>query len=207
MGAESDSTDIRICLIGNSLVNGVGDPEYLGWTGRICADARRKGHYVTHYNLGVRGHTSADIALRWRDGVGRWLYPPNSTIEPRIVFSFGTNYTLVIGGQWRVSLEQSVGNISRIVSEASTLCPVLMVGPSPISDETRQDEIKAMSDAFASICESEGVAFLDVFDQLLASEAWMGEIVAGDGAHPGANGYNALARIVHEWSGWFSWFD
>ena len=67
-----------------------------------------------------------------------------------------------------------------------------MVGPSPISDEIRQDEIKALS---------------DVFDRLLASEAWMGEIAAGDGAHPGANGYNALARIVHDWSGWLSWFD
>ncbi len=192
MGAESDPTDIRICFIGDSLVNGVGDPEYLGWTGRICAYARRKGHYVTHYNLGVRGHTSADIASRWRDEAGRRLYPPNSTIEPRIVFSFGTNDTLVIGGQRRVSFEQSVGNTSRIVSEARTLCPALMVGPSPISDEIRQDEIKALS---------------DVFDRLLASEAWMGEIAVGDGAHPGANGYNALARIVHDWSGWLSWFD
>ena len=88
------------------------------------------------------------------------------------------------------------------------LCPALMAGPSPISDETRQDEIKAMSDAFASICESEEVPCLDVFDRLLASEAWIGEIAAGDGAqHPGANGYNALERIVHEWSGWLSWFD
>jgi hypothetical protein len=46
----------------------------------------------------------------------------------------------------------------------------------------QQREIKALSDAFASISESEGVPFLDVFDRLLASEAWMGEIAAGDGA-------------------------
>ena len=98
-------------------------------------------------------------------------------------------------------------NTSRIISEARTLCPTLMVGPSPISDETRQGEIKALSDAFASICESEGVPFLDVFDRLLASEEWMGEIAAGDGAHPGVHGYDAFARIVREWSGWIGWFD
>jgi|TARA_B110000263_G_C15084217_1_gene407769 hypothetical protein len=53
-----------------------------------------------------------------------------------------------------------------------------MVGTSPISDETRQGEIKALSDAFALICESERVPFLDVFGRLLASEAWMGEIAS-----------------------------
>jgi hypothetical protein len=29
VGAESDPSDIRICFIGDSLFNGVGDPEYL----------------------------------------------------------------------------------------------------------------------------------------------------------------------------------
>jgi acyl-CoA thioesterase-1 len=97
--------------------------------GRICAEARRKGRDVTHYNLVVRGHTSSDIASRWREEVGRRLHPPNRTIAPRIVFSFGTNYTLFIVGQRRVILDQSVENTSRIVSEARALCPALMVGP------------------------------------------------------------------------------
>ena len=87
------------------------------------------------------------------------------------------------------------------------LCPALMVGTSPISDETRQGEIKALSDAFALICESERVPFLDVFGRLLASEAWMDEIAAGDGAHPGTLEYDALAWVLQESSGWLNWFD
>jgi acyl-CoA thioesterase-1 len=87
------------------------------------------------------------------------------------------------------------------------LCPALMVGTSPISDETRQGEIKALSDAFALICESERVPFLDVFGRLLASEAWMGEIAPRCAPSPGARGYDALAHIVREWSGWLEWFD
>jgi lysophospholipase L1-like esterase len=63
----------RICFVGDSFVNGTGDPECLGWTGRICALACQKGHDVTYYNLGVRRETSTDIATRWRDEVSRRL--------------------------------------------------------------------------------------------------------------------------------------
>jgi len=45
--------EIRICFVGESFVNGTGDPEFLGWTGRVCRDAQRKGYEITHYNLGV----------------------------------------------------------------------------------------------------------------------------------------------------------
>jgi hypothetical protein len=31
--------EIRICFIGESFVNGTGDPEFLGWTGRVCRHA------------------------------------------------------------------------------------------------------------------------------------------------------------------------
>jgi hypothetical protein len=53
---------MRICFVGDSLVNGTGDPVGLGWVGRACAAARRRGHEVTCYNLGIRRDTSADIA-------------------------------------------------------------------------------------------------------------------------------------------------
>lgn len=32
---------MRICFIGDSFVNGTGDPECLGWAGRICVTARK----------------------------------------------------------------------------------------------------------------------------------------------------------------------
>ena len=87
MGAHSDSTDIRICFVGDSLVNGAGDPECLGWTGRICAGARGDGYDVTYYNLGVRGQTSADIASRWHEetagSAGRRTWPTRSCSWPR----------------------------------------------------------------------------------------------------------------------------
>ena len=58
--------DIRICFIGDSLVNGTGDRQALGWSGRVCAAANRAGFIVTHYNLGIRGNTTQDILSRWK---------------------------------------------------------------------------------------------------------------------------------------------
>jgi hypothetical protein len=52
--SEKYKSQIRICFLGESFVNGTGDQEYLGWTGRICVNAHKKGHDITYYNLGVR---------------------------------------------------------------------------------------------------------------------------------------------------------
>ena len=57
---------MRLCVFGDSFVNGTGDPERLGWLGRAGAGARD----VTVYNLGMRGDTSADIRGRWRAETG-----------------------------------------------------------------------------------------------------------------------------------------
>ena len=79
---------MRICFLGDSFVNGTGDDDCLGWTGRICSSARRSGRDVTHYNLGVRRDTSADILARWRQEAERRLSPD---LGGRLVFAFGGN--------------------------------------------------------------------------------------------------------------------
>ena len=56
---------MRICFVGDSFVNGTGDPDCLGWAGRVCAAAQHDGHDITYYNLGVRRETTADIRDRW----------------------------------------------------------------------------------------------------------------------------------------------
>jgi acyl-CoA thioesterase I len=48
------------------------------------------------------------------------------------------------------------------------------------------------------------VPFVDVFGALCANAAWTAEAAAGDGAHPGAGGYAALAQLVLA-GGWLEW--
>ncbi len=64
---------IRACAVGDSFVAGAGDPECLGWIGRLMAEARAEGRDITLYNLGIRRDTSADVAVRWQTETARRL--------------------------------------------------------------------------------------------------------------------------------------
>ena len=195
---------LRLCFVDDSFVNGTGDPECLGWAGRVCADASRAGHDITCYNLGVRRETSADIAARWRDEVVRRL--PQG-IDGRVIFSFGVNDTTAEDGRPRVAFADSLTHPSRILTDAARSYPVLMVGPPPIADAAQNERIARLSIALAPVCHEAGVPYLAVFDALLATPAWMTEAAAGDGAHPRAGGYGALATLVEAWAPWRSCVD
>jgi acyl-CoA thioesterase-1 len=48
------------------------------------------------------------------------------------------------------------------------------------------------------------VAFVNVVEPLLASQAWVQEVAAGDGAHPATDGYQAFSdRVIA--AGWADW--
>ncbi len=194
---------LRICFVGDSMVNGTGDPACLGWAGRICAAAQRQGHDVTYYNLGVRRDTSADIAARWRDEVTRRL-PPE--VDGRVVFSFGVNDTTVEDSQPRVTPDDSLRNAREILGGAARWRPTLMVGPPPMPDADQNRAILRLSATLADLCRGLAVPYLDVVTPLLATPVWMNEAATNDGAHPRAAGYEALAAQVGAWSAWRAWF-
>ncbi len=194
---------VRICFVGESFVNGTGDPEYLGWTGRICVLARQEGHDITYYNLGVRRETSTALAARWQEEVSRRL---PQECDCRIIFSFGTNDTTLENGKTRVELEQSIDNAYKILSVAKQFFPVLMVSPPPIADSEQNYRTAKLSQQLASVCHQLSVPYLDVFNPLLASDIWLNEVAANDGAHPASSGYSQLAQLVQNWDAWLSWF-
>jgi lysophospholipase L1-like esterase len=193
---------MRICFVGDSFVNGTGDPEYLGWTGRICRAARRKGLDITYYNLGIRRNTSADIALRWLEEVSRRL---PEECNGRVVFSFGVNDTTIEEGKTRINFQNSIENTSNILTDANPLFPVLMVSPPPVPDIEQNIRVAELSRQFDSVCRQLGVPYLDVFNPLQASTVWLKEAAANDGYHPGLAGYSELAKLVERWCSWLSW--
>jgi lysophospholipase L1-like esterase len=195
---------MRICFVGDSFVNGTGDPEYLGWTGRICRAARRKGLDITYYNLGIRRNTSADIALRWLEEVSRRL---PEECNGRVVFSFGVNDTTIEEGKTRINFQNSIENTSKILTEANPLFPVLMVSPPPVPDIEQNIRVAELSRQFDSVCRQLGVPYLDVFNPLQASTVWLKEAAANDGYHPGLAGYSELAKLVERWCSWLSWIE
>ena len=96
--------------------NGAGDPECLGWVGRVCAAAMRASHDLTCYNLGIRGETSDELRRRWREEADRRL---PAALDPRMVFCFGVNDTTAEGDGTRVPLERSLANVRAILTEAT----------------------------------------------------------------------------------------
>jgi acyl-CoA thioesterase-1 len=58
--------------------------------------------------------------------------------------------------------------------------------------------------SFSEVCSNAGAHFIGVVEQLLAAEIWMTQVMAGDGAHPSAEGYRALADLILA-EGWTHW--
>jgi lysophospholipase L1-like esterase len=190
---------LRICFVGDSLVNGTGDPACLGWTGRVCAAACDAGHDITYYNLGIRRATSADIHGYWRDEVTRRL--PEG-IAGRVVFSFGVNDATELDGSLRVPQETTLNLARAVLTDAQRTWPVLLVGPTPVLDTAHNRRIVHLSDGLAALAAEMGVAYLPVFEVLSRSGVWLDEVRRNDGAHPRARGYAELAQCVQSWPAW-----
>ncbi len=197
----------RICFVGESFVNGTGDPECLGWTGRICVDAHQQGYDITYYNLGVRGETTAQLKERWYgEVVYRLPTELVSEYDGRVVFCFGVNDTAIANGNRRVSLLNTIFNTREILSRAQELYPVLFVGPPPMLDNDQNTRIAELSMYFGRICRELGIPYLDIFPILKQSTIWFDEIHGYDGSHPRSRGYQEFANIVKAWDGWKQWF-
>jgi lysophospholipase L1-like esterase len=198
--------EVRICFVGDSFVNGTGDQECLGWTGRVCANANKKGYDITYYNLGIRRDTSIDITKRWLQEVSLRL---PKKYDGRVVFSFGLNDTTLENGKTRVDFADSLKNAHEILSEAQKLYPVLMIGPAPYAeqkDSQRKNRNTDLCKQFALICNELNIPYLDVFSILEKSNIWINEARANDGVHPQAGGYTEFAQIVENWDAWLTWF-
>jgi acyl-CoA thioesterase I len=195
-------TDRRVLFFGDSLVAGVGDPTGRGWVGRIVAASFGSGLPMTAYNLGVRGDTSLQVAARWRAEAQPRLL---AGIDTRIAMSFGANDTTIEDGRPRTDPAESCAALGDILAGAATLgLSPLVIGPAPVHDPEQNRRIEALSRMFSRVCSDASVCFVSVFETLLADPTWMRQVGQGDGAHPSAEGYDALASIVLA-EGWTDW--
>ncbi|MFD0360465.1 GDSL-type esterase/lipase family protein [Nocardia sp. GCM10030253] len=197
------SRDLRVCFVGDSLVAGVGDPRCLGWAGRLAMQAHTAGIPIVSYNLGIRRQKSTDIRARF---LAECVQRLPEGVDARIVLSFGVNDTMQVDGQRRVSSDQSAANLGEILRQAAERgWPVLMVAPPPIDDVEHNARTAALDERFAEICAAEGVPYVRIHQQLRESAVWMREVRDGDGAHPGAAGYDELAAsVAPQWWEWLS---
>jgi acyl-CoA thioesterase I len=195
--------DRRVLFFGESFVAGVGDPTGLGWVGRVAASSADAGLPLTAYNLGVRAETSLDVEARLTGEARPRMRARHAAYG--VVLGVGVNDTTEEDGRVRVAPGRSADALGRMLEVAARLgARTFVVGPAPSCDVAQDDRVRALSAAFAPVAACHGAPYVEVVDALGTHPAWTAEAAAGDGVHPGAGGYAALARLVIA-AGWLEW--
>jgi acyl-CoA thioesterase I len=190
---------LRICVVGDDLVAGVGDPRSLGWVGRVGARTPREETPVSIFPLGVPDETTAGLLTRWREEVDR-RFVGAALDDRRLVVGLGRHD--VYAG---VSLARSRLNLANILDDcANQGLLAFVVGPPPGPHERLNPSIAELSGAFSDVCLRRRVPYVDTFTPLVAHEDWLTDLAAGDGTHPGQAGYGLIAWLVLH-GGWRTW--
>lgn len=197
------SADLRIFFFGDSFVQGIGDPEYRGWVGRVLAAT---GVGTTAFNLGIRRNTSEDVLRRcWTEIEPRRM----SGADQRLVLSFGANDAIEENGAVRVDPARSLDNLATILDCARRrgIAP-LVVGPPPVIEagEPHLRRVTTLAEQMSALCHARDVPFIDITAAVAEDPVWRAEVLAGDGAHPGSGGYRRLADLVLDgcWREWIA---
>jgi acyl-CoA thioesterase-1 len=193
---------MRICFIGDSFVSGAYDDDCIGWVGRIAAAARKRGHDLSPYNLGIRGETSVQIGRRWRAEAEPRQSPQQ---QGRLVFEFGVNDAREVAGKRQLEAAQSLEAAREMLAAAGKWKPTLMIGPPPGGDEARNVRVKELSVGFGKICRELALPYFDSFMALSASPTFVANTRSVDGTHPSAGGYAEWARLIDRWPAWRDW--
>lgn len=188
----------RICVIGDELVAGAGDPKALGWVGRVAARTPLEPLPLV-LPLAVPGETTTALSARWEaETAPRFGPPPDAGDSHHLVIGLG-RADLAAG----VSLARSRLNLANVLDVAdSRRISCFVVGPPPgPEDPDRQAELSA---AFADVAHRRRVPYVETYAPLARHEQWLADLAAGDGSTPGQAGYGLMAWLVLH-SGWHRW--
>lgn len=189
------SEQLRICVVGDELVAGVGDPKGLGWVGRVVARTRPEAPPQV-LTLAVPGETTTQLATRWEEEVTRRMSPD---ADNRIVVALG-RHDVAAG----TSLARSRLNLANLLDVAAAQhIPTFVVGPPPGRPEDG-DRIAELSGAFADVAGRRRVPYVETYAPLAAHEQWLADMASGDGELPGQAGYGLIAWLVLH-TGWHRW--
>lgn len=185
----------HICVVGDELVAGVGDPRALGWVGRVAARTSPDEPPAV-WTLAVPGETTTALAARWEAETALRL----PRVGPRrLVIGLG-RADLRAG----LSLARSRLNLANVLDVATQQqVDAFVVGPPPGTheDPDRQAELSA---AFADVAHRRQVPYVETFTPLAQHDQWSADLAASDGSTPGQAGYGLVAWLVLH-GGWHRW--
>lgn len=187
-------TPLRIVVVGDELVAGLGDPKSLGWVGRVAArTVAPQPPFLCA--LPVPQETSAALQQRW-------------FAEASLRYSPGTDNRLVIGLGAAdlaagISSARSRLNLATVLDAAEqNRISCLVVGPPPGGADDAA--VAELSQSFADVTMRRGVTYVDTFTPLVGHDQWQSDMASGDGRWPRQAGYGLMAWLVLH-AGWLPW--
>lgn len=192
----------RICFIGASTTEGMGDPSGLGWPGRLSAVKQGR---VVSYNLGIRGQTVVQIERR---AVPEITARITSYDQGGIVLGCPLNELPrnAVGDAF-IEIAPALRRYEKLILSLKDIAPVIVVGPPPVaeaklpffSEVAGQDyyfkntDIAAHDATMRDLCLSCGVTYISVFQHLSKDVEYLAGLNVNDGLHTNGKGYAAQA--------------
>lgn len=168
-------------FFGDSVTLGVNDAPAGGWVARLAGRAMTAGLSVppdTFYNMGVRKNSSRMILDRWE---AEFTARRIEGVPSFLLFCFGTVDMAAPKGSPNLPIGESAANARDILLKARTYGSTAMISAPPVTDTEHCRRLDSLCTAYASICSSIGVPFIDIFHPLLKSSYVLD---LSDGVHP-----------------------
>ncbi len=207
----------RICFVGASHTEGMGDEAGLGWPGRLWQAYQGSVQEFVPYNLGIRGQTLSQVKKRARSECNARLI---QSMGPLILIGTGANDLSRFAdgdykGQFRTPRRSLLRSLETLIDELSEMAPVLVIGPPPVDEaqmpyqmtngvrfDFSNEDIEAGSLLYQDQCREQDVPFLNLFEQLKDSPGYRRALQEGDGLHPTGHGYQLCADAIDQWFPW-----
>ncbi len=206
----------RVCFVGASTVEGLGDESGLGWPGRLAKLEREAGRAFVPYNLGVRGQTLREISARAKAECAVRIQDSERDL---IVLGTGMNDLARIGtGAFRTPQRRTLADFTQLLEELAAQATLLVVGPFPIVEakmpfhsavsgmkfDFKNRDIEEAAKNYAEICAARQISYLNLFPTLLTEPTYTCGLEACDGLHSNGAGYQSIADFIAAWEIWQS---
>ncbi len=188
--------NIRVVVLGDELLTGVGDPKGLGWLGRVQARIPQ-GDDVAVFPLAKIGETTAQLLDRWQaEALPRF----SKETENYLVLALSSQDILA-----QTTISRSRLNLASLLDDAIREgVSVFVVGPTPTGVKEYDAEVSELSAGFADVVKRRQLKYVDCFNPLKEHEGWLAEVSSHPRRLPGQVGYGLMAWLVLN-KGWFEW--
>lgn len=204
----------RVCFIGASTTEGMGDEDGLGWPGRL---SRSFPAGTGSFNLGVRGQTVFQIAER---AVAECRARLLDNEGGRIILGAAMNEMARYAedGRERFARKEIIAAYTRLIDDLRDLCTVLVVGPAPVYEarmpfhsqafktffDYRNADLAWLDAALMSFCATRSLPYISIFSVLAKYRDYQDGLARTDGLHPDRIGYAVMANLIADQRAWQS---